>query len=192
MTRRSAREYTGFLEWLWQSGDASCEIVDLTECSVSDYRYYRQDQALIPQLRVVSLGRLWPESIVGNRLLDRAAPLQASDRSRYRELWRQLRTESAPFRIVSREGLISAPISFFDQRLMSWAVGNWRKVARIVGEVVRAQDNDDLRQCGEMILAARINALVESGELEFQGATAFAMRFSEVRLPQRKVDPRVR
>jgi Protein of unknown function/Domain of unknown function (DUF1835) len=191
MTRRSAKEYTGFLAWLWQLGDAPCEIVDLTECSVSDYRHYRPDQGLIPQLRVVSLDRMWPESIVGNRLLDRAAPLQASDRSRYRELWRQLRTENAPFRVVGREGLISAPISAFDETLMSRAVGNWRKVALIVGQVVSAQDDVDLCQCDNMVLAARIDALVERGALEFQGRTAFAMRFSEVRLPPRKADSRV-
>lgn len=188
MTRRSTREYTGFLEWLWQSGDAPCEIVDLTECSVSDYRHFRPHQTLIPQLRVVSLGRLWPESIVGNRLRDRAVPLQAADRFRYRELWQQLRTENAPFRVAGRDGLMSAPISFFDETLMDCAVANWRKVARIVGDVLSAQYDEDLPRCSSMVLAARIQALVKRGRLEFAGRTAFAMRFSEVRLPPRRAE----
>jgi hypothetical protein len=188
MTRRSTREYTGFLEWLWQSGDAPFDIVDLTECTVSDYRSDRRDQPLIPQLRVVSLDRLWPESIVGHGLRDRAAPLQAADRSRYRELWRQLRTENAPLRVAGRDGLMSAPISFFDETLMDCAVGNWRKVARIVHDVLGVQYDEDLPRCSAMVLAARINALVKKGELEFQGWTAFAMRFSEARLPPRKAE----
>jgi hypothetical protein len=35
LTRRSAREYAGFLEWLWRLGDAPCEVVDLSEVKVS-------------------------------------------------------------------------------------------------------------------------------------------------------------
>jgi len=181
MTRRSTLEYAGFLEWLWQAGDAPCEIIDLTECNVIQYR---QDWPSTPPVLAVSLDRLWPETIVRNKLLDRAAPLQSSHRSRYHGLWRQLRAENAPLRIATPEGLRSVPITYYDEKLLSSAVGNWRKVARIVGEVLGAHYDDRLLQCGAMILAARVNALVEKGELEFQGWTAFQMRFSEVRLPQ--------
>jgi hypothetical protein len=34
MTRRSAMEYAGFLEWLWRLGDAPCEVVDLTDAMI--------------------------------------------------------------------------------------------------------------------------------------------------------------
>jgi len=30
-SRRSARDYSGFLEWLWRLGDQACDVVDLTE-----------------------------------------------------------------------------------------------------------------------------------------------------------------
>ena len=189
LTRRSAREFTGFLEWLWRAGDAPCEIVDLTDCIVSRHR---EDQPSAPAGPAVSLRRLWPKDTIGNRLLDRAEQLQVSDRHRYRELWQQLRADNAPFRVLSSEGLVSAPITFFDQTLMSSAISRWFKVARIVSdafEALGAGQNDDFLPPDEMVLAARINALVKSGQLEFQGRTAFATRFSEARLPPPKADP---
>ena len=35
LSRRSAMEYAGFLEWLWRMGDATCEVVDLSEVMIS-------------------------------------------------------------------------------------------------------------------------------------------------------------
>jgi hypothetical protein len=35
LSRRSAMEYAGFLEWLWRLGDAPCEVVDLSEVTIS-------------------------------------------------------------------------------------------------------------------------------------------------------------
>lgn len=186
MTRRSAMEYAGFLEWLWRIGDTPCSVVDLTECTISRYR---QNEPPAPPALAVSLGRLFPEDIIGNNLFDQTEPLQATERQRHRELWRQLREDNAPFRIISHQGLVSAPITYFDEALLSWGVSNWRKVARIVGEVLSSQRDDNLRQTGDMVLVARINALVNSGMLEFQGIAPFAMRFSEVRLPRRLDSP---
>ena len=34
LARRSAMEYAGFLDWLWRLGDASCEVVDLSEVKI--------------------------------------------------------------------------------------------------------------------------------------------------------------
>src|SRR5690242_9028483 len=33
-SRRSAKEYAGFLAWLWQMEDAPCEVIDLTHAMV--------------------------------------------------------------------------------------------------------------------------------------------------------------
>ena len=35
LSRRSAAEYAGFLEWLWRLGEAPCEVVDMTDVEVS-------------------------------------------------------------------------------------------------------------------------------------------------------------
>lgn len=139
MSRRSAMEYAGFLEWLWHAGDAPCDIVDLT-----DYRISRHPQhgPPTPPSLAVSLAGLFPDEIRDNKLLDRAEPLPASERHRYRELWRQLRTENAPFRVTDGQNLASAPMTFFDQTLLSQVKERWLKVARVVGETIALQMDD--------------------------------------------------
>ena len=78
----------------------------------------------------------------------------------------------------------SAPITFFDSLLMSHATDEWQKVARIVGEALAAEWDDGIFQTGDLVLAARVNALVESGRLEYRGKNPLEMQFSEVRLPK--------
>jgi hypothetical protein len=43
--------------------------------------------------------------------------------------------------------------------------------------------DDGVFQPDDLVLAARVNALVESGRLECRGKNPLEMRFSEVRLP---------
>ena len=172
-SRRSGPDYTGFLEWLWRVGDETCEVVDLT-----DARFAGGPGGDLGW--IVSLGVLDPNQIVAMGLLDRAEPLSESARFRYREIWRELRAENAPLRVVSDRGLSSAPITFYDEELLSYAVGHWRKVARIVGEALSNQGG--LARYGDLLLAARVRALAQAGRLEARG-NPIKMRFSEVRLP---------
>jgi hypothetical protein len=177
MSRRSAMEYAGFLEWLWRLGDAPCEVVDLTEAEITN------GPPRGPTL-AVSVGVLSPDQIRSNNLWDLAAPLQMPERHRYHDLWRQLRSENAPLRVIDGDKLVSAPITFFDSLLLSKVKTNWLKVAKVVGDALTDQTMGDVFQTGDVVLAARINSLVKNGVLEFQGKSAFAMRFSEVRLPR--------
>lgn len=175
LSRRSGLEYAGFLEWLWRLGDAPCEVVDLTEVTV-------MRPPPLPPAPAISLGILSPDAIQSNGLCDLATPLQAAERKRYLDLWRQLRVENAPLRVVASDILSSAPISFFDPLLMSHVTDHWQKVAMIVGLSLSSQWDSGVFQTGDIFLAARVNALVESGQLEIQGKSALEMRHSEVRL----------
>ena len=65
--------------------------------------------------------------------MDLAEPLPATKRRRYRDLWQRLRSENAPLRVIEGGELVSAPISYFDTRLMSYVTNDWQKVAMIVG-----------------------------------------------------------
>jgi hypothetical protein len=121
LSRRSAMEYAGFLEWLWRLGGAPCEVVDLTDLRIS----IRPPQ---PPVLAVSVAALSPDQIRGNNLWDLAEPLQMRARDRYLDLWRQLRSENAPLRVIDGEKLLSAPITFFDSLLLSYAKPNWQKV----------------------------------------------------------------
>jgi Protein of unknown function len=78
-----------------------------------------------------------------------AEPLQIKARGRYRYLWRQLRIENAPLRVIDGDELVSAPLSFFDSLLMSYVTDNWQKVARIVGNTMTSGMDDDIRQVDE-------------------------------------------
>jgi hypothetical protein len=176
-SRRSARDYTGFLEWLWRLGDQPCDIVDLTDTRFPD----RCAEGPAGYLSlVISPGILSPDQIVAMGLVDRAQPLAPAPRARYRDIWSRLRTENAPLRVISETGLSSAPITFYDEELLSYAVRHWRKVARIVGEALTSQE--EFSRCGDLLLAARMRALANAGRLEARG-NPLKMRFSEVRLP---------
>jgi hypothetical protein len=180
LSRRSAMEYAGFLEWLWRMGDAPCEVVDLSEVKIS----YRPEHGPRPPRLAMSLGMLHPDTIHNNNLWDLAAPLQMTERGRYHELWRQLRSENAPLRVSDGAKLVSAPISYFDSVLLSYVTEDWQKVSRVVGPAMASQMDDWIRQTGDMFLAARINALAERGSLEIRGQSALEILHSEVRLPR--------
>jgi hypothetical protein len=181
LSRRSAMEFASFLEWLWRLGDAPCEVVDLSEVTISHRREHAPPR---PPALAVSLGILSPDIMRRDKLWDLAAPLPQAARQRYRDLWRQLRAENAPLRVIEADKLVSSPVSFFDSRLMSYVTNDWQKVAMVVGQALAAQMDDDVFQSGDILLAARLDALVESGRLEIQGKSALEMQASLVRLPQ--------
>jgi hypothetical protein len=180
LSRRSAMEYAGFLEWLWRLGDDPCEIVDLTDVKIFGRPAHGP---ATPAALAGRLANLAPKQINDNHLFDQAKTLPATERSEYQALWRQLRAENAPLRVLADDTLVSAPISFFDALVMSHVTDQWRKVARVVGHALYSQMDDCIFQTGDIFLAARVNALVEAGRLELQGRSALEMRYSEVRLP---------
>jgi len=181
LSRRSTMEYANFLEWLWRLGDAPCDVVDLTDVTVSPRPEHSPPRR--PHL-AISLAMLHPDIIAREKLWELAAPLQAGMRTRYHDLWRQLRDDNAPLRVIEDGNLRSAPINFFDSLLMSHATDDWQKVVRIVGEGLAAEWDDGVFQTGDLVLAARVSALVDSGQLEYRGQSPLNMRNSEVRLPQ--------
>jgi hypothetical protein len=183
LTRRSAMEYAGFLEWLWRLGDEPCEVVDLTEVMVS----YRPEHGPPRPRLAMSLGMLHHDKIYSDKLWDLAKPLQMAERRKYLDLWQQLRAENAPLRVIEGDKLVSAPLSFFDSVLMSQVTDSWQKVLRVVGGAMASQmdDLDDwIIQTGDMFLATRVDALAKCGQLEIRGKSTPEMRHSEVRLPR--------
>jgi hypothetical protein len=181
LTRRSAMEYAGFLDWLWRLGDVPCEVVDLTDLTVS---YHPQHGPPRPPSLMMSVGMLHHDKICDDRLWDLARPLQSGERQGYLDLWQRLRLENAPLRVIEDARLVSAPISFFDEVLMSLVSEHWRKARRIVGEALVSEMYQGTIQPDDLVLSARLNALVKDGRVEIRGGSAFDMRSSEVRLPE--------
>ena len=181
LSRRSAMEYAGFLEWLWRMGDTPCEVVDLSEVKISRGPEHSPSP---PPVLAMSLGILPSDIICRDKLWDLAGPLPPAARESYRDLWQELRSENAPLRVIDGDRLVSAPISFFDTRLMSYVTNDWQKVAMVIGKTLAAEMDDEVLQVGDIVLAARIDALVKSGRLEMQGKSALEMHKSLVRLSQ--------
>jgi hypothetical protein len=114
-------EYAGFLDWLWHRDNTPLDLVDLSEAKIS---YPEEHGSTLSEAFAGSLDYLNPETIAHNRLWDLAAPLQPTERLRYRERWGQLLVENAPLRVLDRGELVSVPISFFDDTLMSLVTDN--------------------------------------------------------------------
>lgn len=176
-SRRSAPDYAGFLEWLWRIGDAPCEVLDSSEFSFTRTSI---DGVQTSSGMIIAPAVLDPGEIVAMRLFDRSEPLSPATRSEHRQAWARLRAENAPLRLLSEAGFRSSALSAFDDDLLAQAGPTWRKVARLVGSVMVA--DECLHRVGEALLLARIRALVDSARLESRGDLR-KMRFSEVRLP---------
>jgi hypothetical protein len=88
--------------------------------------------------------------------------------------------ENAPFRVVAPTGLVSAPVDHFDPLLIERATPEWRKIARVVGDTMG--NNFAYMQVGDMMLLARVVALVGEGKLLADG-DPWDMRSCRVRLP---------
>jgi hypothetical protein len=181
MSRRSAQDYTGFLEFVWRLGDGPCDVVDLTDIMVASDE---KDGQASPLQLVLSLALLPAYQIIDNKLFDLARPLTPHDRVAYRATWQKLRSEKAALRIVSADlALTSAPISYFDAELLSHVTERWQKVAMVVGKTMAKVYCDPILNVSDLVLASRIRALAAAGRVEAKGDLN-RMGFSEIRLPR--------
>ena len=175
MSRQATSEYCGFLEWLWRLGDRQAEMVDVTGGLLVKSRngstYTAYATGTIPAI-----------SMVSNGLLDAGFPIAQDDRLHYQALWSNLRSENASLRVFVNGKLVSGPLSFYDDRLLSYATHTWRKAARVVGETMASRFDSGLIEVGDLVLWARLRALVEAGQLEAKG-DLLTMQTTEVRLP---------
>jgi hypothetical protein len=177
-SRRTTLEYSGFLEWVCRCDDRIYTVVDLTNAVTES----RRPDGTLGQDQVVSLALLNPDQVQILSFLDRAAPLPAVARDDYRQMWDQLRAENAPLRIIRGARLQSAPITAFDELLLSSADERWLKTARVIGKAMAESWDDDGIQVDDLVLGARVQALVEAGHLDGRGDLS-DWHHSEVRLP---------
>lgn len=160
VNRRCAKEYAGFLEFLWRVPGVNFAIVDLTDTVFAG----REGKTFVR-----SFGEVAPEQIVEAQLFRRRAKLSAEETESYKLVWRQLKTENAPLRIVSAHGLVSAPITYFDESISSFVPEKWTKCAWVIVQVWMQQASGPFRQAGDLLLSARLRTLAEAGVFEHQG-----------------------
>jgi len=160
--RYNAKEHAGFLEFVWRMGDAPFEVIDATGVEVEGHT----KPFMIP-----SLGIMLQEQIIKAGLLDRQAALPPKVLEDYRNDWRRLRAENAPLRLVDGDKLVSAPITHFDDLVLSFVDADWKKGARIVGySMMELSDREPVGQrVSDLLLWSRVCALADQGVLEFSG-----------------------
>ena len=168
LSRRSTMEYCGFLEWLSRNGQAPFFLVDLTDVTIPDPKH---PDTLIP---VGWTSQLPAEQIYQNALWSLAKIPDPADLALWTAQWSKLRAENAPLRIITEDGLVSAPLDHFDAELLSHVGSEWARAQRVVGETLAALQAHQVRggrvsQCGDLALFARLRDLVEQGALDFQG-----------------------
>lgn len=167
---RVAKEVAGLMALISRRGGKPLRIIDLTDFRGSGGQ------------RMPALGLLSQETLEARRPWEQSRLLTPDECSQRLETWGRLQAENAPLRVLSEGNLVSAPITHFDELLLTFATSEWRKMAYLVGYSLGEQTEADIYQCGDLVLAARARALAKSGRLEWRGDLA-EMRTSEVRLP---------
>ncbi len=152
-----ARCVAGFLWWLSHQGDRDCLV-----------------------LEVPNLSLLGPEELLA--YLDKAQPLTAEKRAEWLAVWARLKAENAPLRVLSDQGLISAPIEYFDAALLNHATPEWQPMSLIVATVLTEFHDSGRYQAGDLVLVARLATLAEAGTLEWRGDPS-VMPGCSLRLP---------
>ncbi|MDE2577237.1 MAG: DUF1835 domain-containing protein [Hyphomicrobiales bacterium] len=180
LCRNSAAEYCGFLEFVRRMGERQFAVIDAS--SVKTTFYFQGERSVA----IPALGILTPEQIAAEGLCDRRAIATTQDVNGYRQLWAKLGADNAPFRIVSAQGLVSAPLEHFDEDIIASAREEWSPAAYVIGSaMVRLMEKAIPCSLGDFVLWARARALAEAGALEIDGS-ARALRGSRVRLGARR------
>ncbi len=169
---RSVPDYCNFLEWLSRNGGQPCDIIDLSDV------WFEADDGSKRRWLVPPLGVIRSERFVEWQLIERRRPLSPEQSVRGTQLWDRLLRENAPLRVIQAEELVSVSIDYFDNQLMAYASGDWKKVQLIVGTFLgdmfyAGMDNDErpgqVIQTGDILPFSRLRALVEAGRLACQG-----------------------
>jgi len=171
MTRRVPMEYCGFLAFVEAAGEKDFRVVDMTDVVTTTDRRMAFSIDCVP-----------PEEIDYADLIAKAAPLEARIRDENVDLWRRLRRENAPLRVLVDGDLVSAPITFFDDLLLSCTSANWQRAIRVEADASVSLWDDRAKQGNMPFLTSRLSALLEMGRIEARGDVGGDWMSVEIRL----------
>ena len=161
--RHSSRELAFFLAWVDRLGERPYQIIDVTGQRLP-FRVRDGSTTLSQPVQAVSI--VPADALI--LLLGQERPITARDRDESRQRWQRLRSENAPFRIVTESGLVSTSVDHFDPLLLAQSTEQWQSVARIVGNTM-GYNSDPYFQVGDLMLRSRVVALVDEGRLLADG-----------------------
>lgn len=126
LTRNSAAEYCGYLELL-NLLPKKCEI------SLADFTSEGFDVGKTKET-CISIGHLNEDNMnTGFQIQTTTSP---ANWDQLLQMWKNLKRESAPLRIVEHNKLFSKPQDYFDEFLFQHLSKNWQRLHRVVGEAV--------------------------------------------------------
>jgi len=129
--RHCSMEHALFLSWVDRLGDRPFEVVDVTGFR---HPFTKRDGSAAVSSPAVAAGAEPPATF--ELLLGRERPLTDQERAEALARWRRLKDENAPLRVVSEEGLVSAPEDHFDGTILDGVRDGPRTVRRVVGNAM--------------------------------------------------------
>ena len=174
--QHSARELAFRLAWAWRMSGRPYEVVDVTGLHVPATGSDGSD-GVVQSAQAVAI--IPGKGLV--KLFGCERNVSVDEDTQITQRWEKLMADNAPFRVVTADGLVSAPISHFDPLLLAQATSEWKTVAFVVGSALGLSHKPYL-QVGDMALHERLVALVEEGSLIADG-DPWEMGACRVRLP---------
>jgi len=157
--RHAASELAFFLALADRLGERPYDIVDVTDLQ---WTIPRPDGTSATTRPAGAVGVVPTDRLMAQ--LGTARPISPQEAHDAAQLWQHLRTQNAPFRVVTPTGLASTPIDHFDSSILDQAAREWRKAAYVIGSTM-AHNCEPYMQVGDVMLLVRLVALVEEGKL---------------------------
>jgi hypothetical protein len=174
--RHSATELAFFLNWTDRLGDRQYEVIDVTGVTFPTTMHNGTPAMTEP---ATAVSHLVPRSLA--TLIGTERQLSGSEKEEACLRWRHLKRENSPFRIVSEDGLVSAPETYFDHSLIELATGDWQRLTRLIGDAMHKNWKPYI-QVYDLMLRSRVVALIDEGKLLADG-DPWDMPNCRVRLP---------
>lgn len=161
MSSRCGLELCGFHALVSKVPNASIDVID-----VADVPFRKDNGDPAPgvgqSFSIVSDAR-----IIEHKLIERATPLDDVSRASIRARWTRLGEEAAALRVLTEQGLVSAPISYFDDRIRARITHVWQSCARVVGDTMGTVWSGRLQEFhSDTFMFCRILHLLDEGEFE--------------------------
>lgn len=160
MSSNAVHELCGLHVLLWRLPNVALHVVDVANFEFPADHVPPYDWR--PSFAIVR-----DDFIVQHSLIDFARPVTDIQRATSRRIWDQLRTENAPLRILTDVGLVSKPITYYDDRIRALITDQWQKCGRVVGAMMGSVSNGKLYEFrSDEFFFVRLIRIVEGDEVE--------------------------
>lgn len=159
----SAKELAFRHAWAWRVDQRPYHIVDVTGRHIP-VKWGDGTEGVIQSAQAISI---IPATGL-TTLFDTEREASPDEEAAYGRHWLTLMSEDAPLRIVAPTGLVSAPEDYFDHFILAHSSSEWRKVARVVGDVLGSTCKPYL-QISDGTVIDRVARLVDQAKLVADG-----------------------